>query len=63
MRIEILTDAVDLVSYPPTPIYNASLKKGIFTQVWKLTRVKHIHKAVSKTDVNNYRPISVSSVV
>ena len=35
---------------------------GVFPDIWKLARVTPIHKSGSKTDVNNYRPISVISV-
>ena len=61
--VEILKDAVHLVSKPLTLICNASLEKGIFPQIWKFTRVTPIYKTGSKTDVNNYRPISVLSAV
>ena len=61
--VKILKDAINVVSKPLTLIYNASLEKGIFPQIWKLARVTPIHKAGMKTNVNNYRPISVLSVV
>ena len=61
--VKILKDAINLVSEPLTLIYNSSLERGIFPQIWKLARVAPIHKAGTKTDVNNYRPISVLSVV
>ena len=61
--VKILKDAINLVSKPLTLIYNASLERGIFSQIWKLARVISIHKAGKKTDVNNYRPISALSVV
>ena len=61
--VKILKDAINLVSKPLTLIYNASLERGIFPRIWKLARVTPIHKAGTKTDVNNYRPISVLSVV
>ena len=60
--VKLLKDAVSLVSKPLTLIYNASLERGIFPLIWKLVRVTPIHKAGTKTDVNNYRP-SVVSVV
>ena len=60
---KILKDAVHLVSTPLTLIFNASLGKGIFPQIWKLVRVTPIYKTGSKTDVNNYRPTSVLSAV
>ena len=37
--------------------------QGFFPQTWKLARVTPIYKAGAKTDVNNFRPISVLSVV
>ncbi len=61
--VKILKDAISIVSEPLTLIYNASLEKGVFPQTWKLARVTPIFKAGNKTDVNDYRPISVLSVV
>ena len=61
--VKILKDAINVVSKPLTLIYNASLEWGIFPQIWKLARVTPIHKAGSKTDVNNHRSISVLSAV
>ena len=58
-----MKDAVHLVSKLVTLIYNASSEKGIFPQIWKLARVSPIYKTGSKTDVKNYRPISVLSAV
>ena len=60
--VEILKDGVHLVSKPLTLIYNTSLEKRIFPQIWKLARVI-IYKMGSRTDVSNYRPISVLSAV
>ena len=61
--VKILKDAVNLVSKPLTLMYNASLERGFFPEIWKLARVTPIHKAGTKTDVDNYRAISVLSVV
>ena len=61
--VKILKDAVNLVSKSLALTYIASLERCIFPQIWKLARVTPIHKAGTKTDVNNYRPISVLSVV
>ena len=44
-------------------MYNTSLEKGIFPQIWKLARVTPICKTGSKTDFNNYRPSLVLSAV
>ncbi|MCP4457854.1 MAG: reverse transcriptase family protein, partial [Cytophagales bacterium] len=42
-------------------IVNTSLKQGIFPQSLKVARVIPVHKEGSKTDVTNYRPISLLS--
>ena len=60
--IILIKDAVDLISKPLTLIFNSSLWKGIFPDVWKLARVTLIFKSGSKSEANNYRPISVISV-
>ena len=40
--VKILKDAINLLSKPLTLIYNASLERGIFPQIWKLARVTPI---------------------
>ena len=40
-------------------IFNNSLNQGIFPKPWKQANVTPIHKKGDKTDVSNYRPISV----
>ena len=56
-------DAAKSNSCPLALIYNSSLKNGVFPEVWKVARVTLIYKSGAKTDVNNYRPISVISVL
>ena len=43
-------------------VFNYSLRKGIFPDVWKLARVAPIFRSGSKSEANNHRPISVISV-
>ena len=57
--IKILKYAINLVSKPLTLIYNASLE----AHICKLAKVTPNYRTGSKTDVNNYRPISVLSAV
>ena len=40
-------------------IFNNSLNQGVFPKPWKKANVTPIHKKGDKTDVINYRPISV----
>ena len=44
-----------------TNIINSSFEQGIFPQQLKLAKVVPIHKNGSKTEVSNYRPISLLS--
>ena len=43
--------------------YSSELGQGIFPDDWKCGRVAPLFKAGDRNDVNNYRPISVISVV
>ena len=55
--------AANIVAPSPTQIYDKSIHSGIFPAAWKLARVSPIFKKGDKTDMNNYRPISVISAV
>ena len=50
---------------PPslTGIFNQSLVTGIFSSDWKLAKLSPIFKNGFKSDLNNYRPISVIPTV
>ena len=61
--IILIKDATDLISQPLTMIFNSSLRKGVFPDIWKVAKVTPIFKSGSSSDTNNYRPISVVSVV
>ena len=55
--------ANDVVALSLTVIYNQSLATGIFSSNWKMAKVSPIFKNGSKSDLNNYRPISVIPAV
>ena len=59
----ILKIAADVVAPSLTGIFNQSLVTGIFPSDWKLAKVSPIFKNGSKSDLNNYRPISVIPAV
>ena len=60
--IMLLKDATDLISQTLTMIFNSSLRKGVFPEIWKVAKVTPIFKSGSRSEANNYRPISLVSV-
>ncbi len=62
-KVESLKIANDCFSFTNafTKVINSSFKQGVFPQTLKLARVVPVHKGGSKTDVANYRPISLLS--
>lgn len=44
-------------------IFNNSLQKRIFPQKWKISFITPLHKNGDKSDIQNYRPISIISAV
>ena len=61
----LLKIAANVVAPSLTSIFNKSLVTGIFPSDWKLAKVSPIFKngSKSKSDLNNYRPISVIPTV
>ena len=58
-----LCNCANTLAPPLTKIFNASLKQGIFPEVLKEARVVPVHKKGNKTDISNYRPISILSSI
>lgn len=44
---------------PLTILFKMSLKEGVFPSKWKEAHIVPIHKKGSKSDISNYRPISI----
>lgn len=42
-------------------LYTRSLNEGVLPEDWKIARIKPLHKAGDKTQIKNYRPVSLTS--
>ena len=59
----LIREYEDLICIPICNVFNRSIGQGIFPDDSKCARVAPLFKAGNRKDVNNYRPISVISVV
>ena len=59
----LIRECTDLISPYISIIFNCSLTTGTFPDDWKLAKVTPIFKHGDRSDMNNYRPISVISAV
>ena len=60
----ILKNITNSIVKPLTKLYNYSLTIGQLPDIWKNSQITPIYKNKgSAQDVNNYRPISITSVV
>ena len=59
----LIRECADPICVPICNIFNQSIRQGIFPDDWKCARVTPLFKLGDRNDVNNYRPISVISVV
>ena len=57
----IIKSVIGTISKPLCHIYNMSMNEGIFPDKLKIARVTPIYKKGDKSEVSNYRPISVLS--
>ena len=59
----LIRECANLICISICKIFNCSLTTGIFPDDWKCDKVTPLFKQGSSSDMNNYRPISVISVV
>jgi hypothetical protein len=60
---KILKIAAPAITPSIVSIFNQSIATGIFPSDWKVARVAPIHKTGAEHDMENYRPISVISII
>ena len=58
----MIRESADIISDPLCDLFNKSLLSGIFPDEWKCARVTPLFKQGDSFDLNNYRPILVTSV-
>ena len=60
---KFLQETIDEVTEPLSILFNKSLKEGKIPEQWRLANVVPLHKKGPKSNPENYRPISLTSVV
>ncbi|KAF2348222.1 Reverse transcriptase domain [Trinorchestia longiramus] len=63
LNLRILKETAEVISEPLTNIFNRSLETGMVPEDWKRANVTPIFKKEKKQIPNNYRPISLTSVI
>ena len=60
---KLLKDGADILARPISQLCNLSIKLGSFPRSCKIAKVKPLFKKGSKTDPQNYRPISLLPIL
>ena len=60
---KILKNCAKGLSYPLSTLFSMSYSTGIIPKNWKLAHVVPVYKKGSKNNVENYRPISLTSII
>ena len=55
----LVKEYIQLIKEPLTHIYNVSLRSGVFSDEWKLAKMKPLYIKGDRYNIQNYRPISV----
>ena len=59
----VIKHCCDSLTYPLSKMFNLVYNVGCIPSEWKVSNVVPIHKKDDKSDVENYRPISLISLV
>ncbi|HBI40457.1 MAG TPA: hypothetical protein DDY16_05865 [Tenacibaculum sp.] len=60
---KILKNCASSLAFPLSTLFTLSYNSGSLPKDWKIANVVPVHKKGSKDDVENYRPISLTSLV
>ena len=63
LSIKLVKLSAPLITHAMTVIFNKSIVSGTFPCEWKISKVTSVYKTGPREDMNNYRPISVISIV
>ena len=59
----MLKDAAPVIAPSLAILFNRSLTSGFFPSSWKIGRVTALYKQGDRTNVNNYRPITILPII
>ena len=59
----VLKKCASQLAEPLAQLFNTCIEQQVWPKVWKRARVAAVHKKKSRTSVENYRPISLLSIV
>ena len=60
---KLLKEIVEQISVPLAKVFNVSLEEGMVPSEWKEANITLIFKKESRNKTENYRPVSLTSVV
>jgi hypothetical protein len=63
LSIKLVKLSAPLITNAMTVIFNKSIVSGNFPCEWKISKVTPVYKTGPRGDMNNYRPISVISII
>jgi len=58
----VLKECSSQIAYPLSIIFQKSLNRSTIPKDWKKANITCLHKGGSKSDPNNYRPVSLTSI-